>query len=401
MKAIVIGRNYTSLLGMIRAAGMAGCEVIAIRTVKGWNKATNKKKLVGGKPIEASSKYVKQHFFVDQGRDELIKFLLENCRFDDEKAVLLPVDDFVASTIDLNQDKLRDFFVFPNINNTQGEVVRLMDKNIQKEFAKKAGLNVADGWVINIKDGKYDIPDGIKYPVFTKPEVSFLGNKRCMKRCNNESELINVIQNIMKERECPLLIERFISIEKEYGILGFSCKGHSVIPGIVNKLAIGHGTHNGVTLIGSYSSLAPYGELKSKLLALMSEISFTGLFDIDLYESDGIIYFNELNLRLGAFGYAAIRAGINMPEMLINALYTNDYRADDADYFGTIKCISEKVNLDDYSSGYISWKQYNKNIHDVDYGFLYDDNDIQPYKVFESTINQIRFRRTIKNILRR
>ena len=96
MRVIVMGRNYTSLLGMIRAAGMAGCEGTVIRTVKGWNKATDKKKLVGGEPIEAASKYVKQHYFVEQGRDELIQFLLDNCIVEGEKVVLLPVDDFVA-----------------------------------------------------------------------------------------------------------------------------------------------------------------------------------------------------------------------------------------------------------------------------------------------------------------
>ena len=401
MLAVVMGRNYTSLLGMIRAAGMAGCEVIAIRTVNGLNRKIEKNRHFSDGAVERASKYVKEHYFVDQDRETLVRFLLEKCSSEGQKRVLLPTDDFVASTVDLNQDRLKEYFVFPHIHHKQGEIVRYMDKKLQKDLARKAGLNVAEGWVVNIRNGQYEIPEGIVFPVFTKPEISFLGNKRYMKRCNNEEDLVDVIKDVMKERECPLLVEQFIEIKKEYGILGFSNKGSAVIPGIVNKIAIGHGAHNGVTLIGSYSSLMLYGDLKRKLQEFMREVGFTGLFDIDLYESNGIIFFNELNLRLGAFGYAAVRAGINMPEMLIKALRSDEYESEDIDYQGSIKCINEKVNLDDYSAGYITWKQYKKNLQVADRGFISDEEDVQPYKIFTSSINGIRFRRTIKNIIRR
>ena len=33
-KAVVLGRNYASLLGMVRASGKAGCQVTVIRTVR-------------------------------------------------------------------------------------------------------------------------------------------------------------------------------------------------------------------------------------------------------------------------------------------------------------------------------------------------------------------------------
>ncbi len=50
-RVVVIGRNYTSRLGMIRAVGMAGYEVIVIKT-NGTSES---------KDIEAHSKYVKDY----------------------------------------------------------------------------------------------------------------------------------------------------------------------------------------------------------------------------------------------------------------------------------------------------------------------------------------------------
>ena len=56
MRAIVIGRNYTSLLGMIRPTGLAGCEVIAIRTVKNLAERLKNRNTLSEDPIEKESK---------------------------------------------------------------------------------------------------------------------------------------------------------------------------------------------------------------------------------------------------------------------------------------------------------------------------------------------------------
>ena len=51
-RVVVIGRNYTSRLGMIRAAGMAGYDVTVIRTVNAANREA----------FDEKSKYVKAYF---------------------------------------------------------------------------------------------------------------------------------------------------------------------------------------------------------------------------------------------------------------------------------------------------------------------------------------------------
>jgi hypothetical protein len=52
-----------------------------------------------------------------------------------------------------------------------------MDKIHQKDMARSVGLNVADGIVINIKDGLYVIPDVVAYPCYTKPLATMNGGK--------------------------------------------------------------------------------------------------------------------------------------------------------------------------------------------------------------------------------
>ena len=169
MKAVVLGRNYASLLNMIRAAGVAGCEVVVVKSLKSLAYARKKTNL------EVKSKYVVKYIYtIEPDREGLIELLNKEFSNEKEKVILLPTDDYMASTIDMYQEQLKDRFLYPHINHKPGEVIKLMDKYVQKELAKQAGLNVVQGWKIDIVNGQYEIPKDIIYPCFTKPEISFL-----------------------------------------------------------------------------------------------------------------------------------------------------------------------------------------------------------------------------------
>ena len=167
-----------------------------------------------------------------------------------QKVILMPVDDYAASTIDDNTDMLKSDFLFPNIIMEQGAINRLMDKNVQKRKAINAGLNVAKGWCISIENGRYSLPSDLKYPVFPKPQISFKGNKRCKKRCGSDQELKSVLDEVASQRDCPMLLEQYIKIDKEYALLGLSDGSNVVIPGVIQLLESGKGGHRGVTLNG-------------------------------------------------------------------------------------------------------------------------------------------------------
>lgn len=396
MIAVVMGRNYTSLLSMIRAAGVAGYRCIVIRTV---HKITNK--IVN---LEKYSKFVDEYYYsIEPDCLDLISILQNIGKRSKEKIVLLPTDDYTASTIDMNMDVLSQYYLMPNVNNTLGGVVKIMDKNVQKELAKECGLNVSEGLEIKIENGIYTIPDDMKYPCFTKPEISFQGNKNCMKKCNNREELEQVVKEVAKKSNCSLLVEQFIEIEKEYGVLGYAGKSGIYLPCLVEKKEIGSGSHKGVTLIGKVTSLKKvHPIIQKKLEQLLLKTGFMGLIDIDLYESKGQLYFNELNLRLGAFGFAALCNGINLPQMFlceINNLPIMDFKTE---MDSEIQCLSEKVNLEDFCDGYCSFKTYLSRNKQVLYHFIkWNGNDPQPYKYFQKIERQQIVKRFIKNIIGR
>ena len=389
-----MGRNYMSLLSMTRSAGAAGYPVYVVKTVK----------KIPGKyspyrwSVDAHSKYVKDCFYVKQNDDKgLIDLLVDRFRSYDGKIVLLPTDDRTVAAIEFYKERLDDRFLFPYASGEQS-VLELMDKKAQKAFATVAGLPVAQGWTTEVKNGTFEIPEGILYPVFTKPQISFAGNKRFMKRCNNEAELREVLQQIAEQRDCPMLIEQFVEIEKEYGVLAYCNPEEPVVPCLVDKVEIGQGTHKGVTMIGRVLPLETENrELQEKLKAFLKSTGFVGLVDIDLYESKGVIYFNELNLRFGAFGYAAMCAGINMPQMLIGRLLGRKLTDPKTCMDRPITCLSEKVNLEDYADGYCSISVYRQRMTQAEYAFIRSEDDMRPYRYFKFE----EVKQTLKRMLRK
>lgn len=377
---VVIGRNPNSILGMIRAAGEVGCTVSVIKTVKKMPKRISYERF----SPPSRSKYVTNYEFAlepdAEGLVELLKskFVKNGC-----KVVILPTDDYAAEVIDTYQDELRDYFVFPNICNTAGAIVQLMDKNDQKKLAIQAGLPVAKGWSIQLSAGKYHLPNDICFPCFVKPETAILNRKRYMAKCNNVKELKDILSFAAQQQDCFMLVEEYKSIERESCIVGFSNGQNVVAPAKIDTIRFGYGSHKGVTAIGKVTSRLQNEELFKKAEKLVCSMNFIGLFDIDLYECEGIVFFNELNVRQGASGYAITRAGVNLPAMLINTLVNKHYCLPESTFdIRELTFANDLVCLDDFGSGYISRKELKKMLHDVDVRFLQDENDKGPQRAF-------------------
>ena len=135
-KVVVIGHGYTSRLGVIRALGRAGYEVVVI-VMTGYKQ--DGKTFDTTKPIDCYSKYVSEVHYCFSDREQLITLLLEKCTDPNQKVVLFADSDFSEAAVDENQDRLSDHFLFPHINHQTGAVVAWMDKERQKETARKVG----------------------------------------------------------------------------------------------------------------------------------------------------------------------------------------------------------------------------------------------------------------------
>ncbi len=369
--AIVFGRNYTTRLCLIRAAGIFGCEVVSIQTQR------NQKKI---QRIDSSSKFVVESRICNEPNQEELINLILSYKNEDRKIVLLPADDYAAATIDSNMQVLGSEFLMPHINHTQGAIVKLMDKSYQKKIAERVGLNVVNSWIANYQDGVYSIPENILFPCFIKPiECYSCGPlKKYLVRCDTEEQLKTTLRDISKVYKSKILIEEFKTIEKEYAILGLSLGNYSVIPSIIQMKLF----RQGLTASGCIYPISRIPKLQDLLCQFMKETQLTGLFDIDMYESEGELYFNELNVRYGASGFALNKV-INLPGAFINYLLTGEkFTHSVIDEFKEYSFVSEKVIRDMYYDDMISYKDFKSYIKDADILSLKYDNDNDPYKTF-------------------
>ena len=104
-KVVIIGYGFSSRLCLSRTLGQLGYEVSLIVIEK-----------INSKPIDCYSKYVK-HFYYTQSYDDeqkIIQILLDKCRDDKQKVILIPINDLSASVLDKNLNLLEPYFLFPH-----------------------------------------------------------------------------------------------------------------------------------------------------------------------------------------------------------------------------------------------------------------------------------------------
>ncbi len=397
-KVVIIGHGYTSRLGMIRALGMANYEVIVI--VMTFYKRDGKT-LDTTKPIDCFSKYVSRYLFCHASdKDGLIDLLLSECVDPNQKVVIIPDSDVSAAAVDMNYDRLSPYFLFPHINHEQGAVVRWMDKTRQKVLASECGLNVAKSWTIRVVEGKYTIPNDLQYPCFPKPLATIVGGKGGLKRCNNETELRAVIAMLVQKKPTiDIMAEEFRNIQTEYAVLGFSDGKDVVIPGVLEIISMANGGHFGVAKQGRIMPVKGYEELIDKFRSFVQQIGFVGIFDIDFYKSEDELFFGELNLRYGGSGYAVTASGVNLPEMLVKTLIGQSWDNLPSEITKISVYCNERMCVDDWYGGYISYQQMNSIWDSSDICFVYDKNDVCPEKVLKKYILNKRIKLFVKRII--
>lgn len=366
-EVIVIGQNSSIVLGQVRALGQAGYKVHVLKTTD-----TKPKK----KSYELYSKYISTYGYISKSNEEnFIRLLLNKYADANAKKVLISCDDNVASYFDRHCQELQPFFMFPNVNYENGRISYFMNKATQKELVNQCELNAPKGWTIEWHEGNYNIPDDIEYPCFVKPEVYHVLRKVLMKKCNNRQELEAVMKQCPKD--LPMLVEQFIDITQEYGVSGISVDGKVMITSLIKKVD----TYLGTTASGTLSPMSIYPELNAKLTKFVEKMNYTGIFDIDLYESNGKMYFCECNLRLGNSGVATLLNGINLPAMLVDALSGKEIDLH-APAFDPKFFVDERVYIQKHWGGEISWQKYKGDIKNAHLRYIRAQKDKIPYLIF-------------------
>ena len=285
--------------------------------------------------------------------------------------------------------------MFPNINYTPGAIEHWMKKAVQKQLSVEVGMNVANGQIVSVKKKSYTIPENLKYPCFTKPLTTVNGGKQFLKRCNNEAELRRVLDAVCNYRDLDMLIEDYKTIKGEYAVLGFSDGENVVIPGIIEFVANSQ-SHFGVARQGKIKTVAGFEGIVGQFKEFMRRIGFCGLFDIDFYESEGVLYFGELNLRFGGSGYAVTKMGVNLPAMMVKCLCGESYTEMPQYVTETATYANERMCIDDWCYNYISEEECRQMISNADIQFVYDENDPGPQKALERQMKLLRIKRKLK-----
>ena len=394
-RVIIIGQGYSGRLSIVRSVAVLGCDITLIAIVPNADHPQ--------KPLDAYSRYVSRCFFC-RNHDEkaLVDLLLNKCKGEreDEKAVIIPDNDFAASVVDRYLKEIEPFFHCPHIEHLPGEVSRWMDKVQQKRLAREVGLQVANSVMIDLAQIDTETLALISYPCFVKPLMSSDCGKVGIGRCDNQNELESHLDLMRKAGTSRALVEEYKDIEREYATLGFSDGNHVFIPGLLQLLRIAHGSHTGVAIQGKAFPITGNENLVEKFEAFIKRTGFVGIFDIDYYTSGGVYYFGELNLRFGGSGYVFTRMGANLPAIFVNYCYGDDYNM----YMRMIETesiyVNERMALDDWSRGYLTMDEMTRISRCADVHFVKDPDDKVPYRMFYITLLKLRLNKSIHRWLR-
>ena len=171
---VVLSRNYSTGLSVIRSLGEAGytVDLIASALREGRSLAISKTRYLRNTAEVVSQK-------VDSGKDEeLLARLLEYKDKCSEKPVLIPTDDYTASVMDENRQALEEIFLMPGIAGEGERLTKYMDKSIQCRIAEDMEMPAPACWVVSLRERPVKIPDEVTYPCFIKPLESFTGYKQ-------------------------------------------------------------------------------------------------------------------------------------------------------------------------------------------------------------------------------
>ena len=386
-RVVVVGHGYSSRLSIIRSVGMAGYEVDVVVIYYGGVKPSQK-------PIDCHSKYVNQIYYSPAGNEEaLIRLLIKNYSNFTSKPILIPESDFSVKAIDKNLNKLMDLFLIPNIDGKQGAVVEWMDKERQKKQAKHIGLTVAECVRISIVNEEYNLPQGIRYPCFPKPVD---GGKKGLGVCNSSEELEKYLNYVSSIRHTlDILVEDYLEIDNEFALVGFSDGENVTIPAVLRIEGMSRGGHFGVARNGRVLPLRGFESLIEQFKEFVKSIHFVGLFDIDFFFCKDEFYFDEINLRFGGSGYAVTKAVANLPAMMADFFLGIKRDSDCGELLESLSYANERICLDDWYGGYISYREYKKILDNVDIRFIFDNGDRAPYYAFK----RFEFERRIKNFI--
>lgn len=314
-QTIVIGGNHHNTLGVIRSLGLAD--------------TTDIKLILVGKDDDfvSRSKYVKKKNIIKIESDEsLPATLLKIGKESSTKPIVICSSDTSISIIDQNFDELSKYLVLPNAKNKQGEINRLMSKEVQSQIANECGFDIPES--IRSTDVKA-FKRWSTFPCIVKPAESINGSKSDIKICHTSDEL-NIAMQEFKDKEFQL--QQFIDKSAEFQLIGCSLDHGEkcLIPGYTSIIRQPDNTNTGYLLYKGMDEFLSK-EFLNKAHQFLKSIGYEGLFSLEfLRDKNGKDFFMEINMRNDGNAFCVTMSGINLPNLWVRHGVSNIEAAEKA-----------------------------------------------------------------------
>ena len=314
---IVIGFSDYNTLGCVRGFWAKGVEFTLLLISEKRRNMILKSRAV-------------KNYVVVANEEDAVKWLLEHAK-EANNTVLLPTSDKVESVLDLNSERLSANYRFPHTSR-QGEVTRMMDKDVQVALARQAGLTVPQ--TVYYHRGEM-LPDNITYPAIVKQERSTEGRKRKMLVCSNKKELEDAIGCLAETNE--LLIQQYVKRDHELLLIG--CRltdGRVWLPAVFKKerwmLKGGDGSYGIIS-----TCVDKYFHQTDEVKRLLETMDYYGPFSIEFGVEQGKPYFYEVNMRNDGTSHYFYPTGVYVPYIYyldnIGQLKENNLEVADSEHF--------------------------------------------------------------------
>ena len=260
--------------------------------------------------LGALSRYVADPILLDGASDEkLLDAVKTIADRSDNRPVVLCATDQAVDFCSRNRSRLERHV---HLAHARGLALHtLLDKGVQAEIAKSAGLDVPPTKVV--RRGTPDLAH-VPLPAIVKPANSLLGYKRLMGIESTRSTLLARVTETLAH--CPhLVVSAYVPgpCMGNHTVLALACHDGSVVVAAVTRklrqvpqLAFG---------AGSLVETCRDDEIASLAVAFIREAGLVGPVEVEFKREhgDGRAWFIEANLRCSALIEMTAATGLNLP----------------------------------------------------------------------------------------
>ena len=339
---ILFGEGNYNTLGVLHCMAAKGIEVFLLLVGSG-------KRMLDGVVI-GFSKFARYGHVVATEQEGLEWLLAHQTEFP-QGTVIYPTSDSAETLLDCHYDALIPHFAFPHCGK-QGEVTRLMEKDVQTAIAQQHGIRILKSMYTNTPDCDFD---KVQYPCMAKPLVSIAGSKGDMRVCHNRQELEDALATAKHTKD--FIVQQYIQNEEDLLFLGIRLPDGEVwMPSLVKKPGVsstGEYTHAIIT-----TSVEEHLPELDKVNEFVQTLNYIGPFSIEFGLEKGLNYFFEINLRNDGTSHYPLASGVNIPYVYYRS-YKGQLTAEDMYYEQSeYPMIDEVLDIRRVLSREISFSQW-------------------------------------------